>query len=72
VVVQPSAGKFIALTAVCTHLGCIVKWEADKGDFLCPCHAGRYASDGQVTAGPPPKPLESYPVTVAGDQVVIG
>ena len=72
VVVQPSAGKYIALTAVCTHLGCIVKWEADKEDFLCPCHGGRYSPDGQVTAGPPPKPLESYPVAIQGDQVVIG
>ncbi|GAB6082536.1 Rieske (2Fe-2S) protein [Desulfuromonas carbonis] len=72
VVVQPQPGQFIALTAVCTHLGCIVKWEVDKGDFLCPCHGGRYSPDGQVTAGPPPKPLESYAVQIQGDQLLVG
>lgn len=72
VVIQPAAGRFIALTAVCTHLGCIVKWEKDKEDFLCPCHGGRYSPEGKVTAGPPPKPLETYPVTVQGDTILVG
>jgi len=72
VVIQPSAGEFIALTAVCTHLGCIVKWEKDKEDFLCPCHGGRYSPEGKVTAGPPPKPLETYPVTLQGDKIQVG
>lgn len=72
VVIQPSAGQFIALTAVCTHLGCIVKWQKDKEDFLCPCHGGRYSPEGKVLAGPPPKPLETYAVTVQGDSILVG
>jgi cytochrome b6-f complex iron-sulfur subunit len=72
VVLQPKAGQFIALTAVCTHLGCIVKWLPDKGEFLCPCHAGRYSPTGKVLGGPPPAPLESYPVSVREDKIVIG
>src|SRR5512139_561922 len=72
VVLQEKAGEFIALTAVCTHLGCIVKWLPDKGEFLCPCHAGRYSPAGRVLGGPPPKPLESYPVTVQDNKIVIG
>jgi cytochrome b6-f complex iron-sulfur subunit len=62
VVLQEKAGEFIALTAVCTHLGCIIKWLPDKNEFECPCHAGRFSPTGKVLGGPPPKPLESYPV----------
>lgn len=72
VVLQEKAGEFIALNAVCTHLGCIVKWLPDKGEFLCPCHAGRYSPSGKVLGGPPPKPLESYPVSVQDNKIVIG
>jgi cytochrome b6-f complex iron-sulfur subunit len=72
VVLQEKAGEFTALTAVCTHLGCIVKWQKDKGEFLCPCHGGRFSAEGKVLGGPPPKPLESYPVNVQADNVVIG
>ncbi len=72
VVLQQNAGEFIALTAVCTHLGCIVKWVSEKGEFECPCHAGRFSPAGKVLGGPPPKPLESYPVSVQVDSIVIG
>jgi cytochrome b6-f complex iron-sulfur subunit len=72
VILQPTAGNFAAFSAACTHLGCIVKWLPDQGEFLCPCHAGRFSSDGAVLGGPPPKPLESIAVAVAGDQLRIG
>lgn len=72
VVLQPKPGEFVALTAVCTHLGCIVKWVNDKQEFLCPCHGGRFSTSGQVLGGPPPKDLESFNVQLDGDQLVIG
>ncbi len=72
VVLQKSAGEFAAFSAVCTHLGCIVKWVSDPGEFLCPCHAGRFSTDGAVLGGPPPKPLEPIPVVLAGDLLRIG
>lgn len=72
VVLQPTAGDFIALSAICTHLGCIVQWQSDKGEFLCPCHAGRFSAHGEVLGGPPPKPLETLPVNTEGDQIVVG
>ena len=72
VVLQNAPGTFVAFSAVCTHLGCIVQWQTDKGEFLCPCHGGRFSSAGKVLAGPPPKPLETIPVALAGDQVMIG
>ncbi len=72
VLIQEKVGEFIALSAVCTHLGCIVKWLPDKGEFLCPCHGGRYSPSGKVLGGPPPSPLEAYPVTVQDNKIVIG
>ncbi|PLY10064.1 MAG: cytochrome B6 [Desulfuromonas sp.] len=72
VVLQTSPGAFVALSAVCTHLGCIVKWQADKGEFVCPCHGGRFSPQGEVLGGPPPSPLEALPVTLDGDLLVVG
>ncbi|MCW8892231.1 MAG: ubiquinol-cytochrome c reductase iron-sulfur subunit [Deltaproteobacteria bacterium] len=72
VLLQPQAGEFVALSAVCTHLGCIVKWVDDSQEFLCPCHAGRFSTAGQVLGGPPPKPLTTYSVTIDGNDILIG
>ncbi len=72
VVVRKMDGSLSALSAVCTHLGCIVRWEAKQGEFLCPCHGGRFATDGKVLGGPPPRPLEQLKVTVANGVITIG
>jgi len=72
VVLQISPGKFVALSAVCTHLGCIVAWNEQVDEFLCPCHGGRFSIEGKVLGGPPPKPLESLVVQIDGDQLIIG
>jgi cytochrome b6-f complex iron-sulfur subunit len=72
VLLQRAPGVFVAFSAICTHLGCIVRWLPDKGEFLCPCHAGRYSSDGTVIGGPPPKPLQTIPVALAGDNLMVG
>jgi cytochrome b6-f complex iron-sulfur subunit len=72
VVLQSSPGEYLALSAVCTHLGCVVQWQEGKGEFLCPCHAGRFSPTGTVLGGPPPRPLEPLPLAVAGEQLLIG
>jgi cytochrome b6-f complex iron-sulfur subunit len=72
VVVRKQDGRLIALSAVCTHLGCIVQWQRDKEQFLCPCHAGLYTAEGTVVSGPPPKPLARLPFTVTGDVITVG
>ncbi|PLX84149.1 MAG: cytochrome B6 [Desulfuromonas sp.] len=72
VLLQPRPGEYVALSAVCTHLGCIVKWEGDKGEFLCPCHGGRFSAEGTVLGGPPPAALPSFSVSLQGEDLVIG
>ena len=60
-----------AISTVCTHLGCTVSWQKDKKEFYCPCHHGRFDKDGNVIAGPPPKPLDTYEVEIEGDNVFV-
>lgn len=63
--------EFIAFSMICTHLGCPVRWLADADLFMCPCHGGVFYSNGQVASGPPPKPLNRYPVRVRNNDVQI-
>ena len=46
-----------ALNAICTHLGCVVPWNAAENKFMCPCHGSQYNSEGKVIRGPAPKSL---------------
>ena len=71
VINRPDKG-FVALSRVCTHLGCLVEYQKDKKRLLCPCHAGTYDLAGSVTSGPPPKPLLQFPLKVEGDSLIIG
>jgi Rieske Fe-S protein len=52
------------LSATCTHARCQVAWEAGSRQFQCPCHQGRYDSQGQVVSGPPPRALDDLPVVI--------
>ena len=65
-------GAVIARSLLCTHQGCEVTWREGTGDYLCPCHDGRFDGDGRPLYGPPRLPLRLLPVTVTGDEVVIG
>jgi cytochrome b6-f complex iron-sulfur subunit len=71
VINRPDKG-YVALSRVCTHLGCLVDYQTDKKRLLCPCHGGTYDLSGIVTSGPPPKPLQQFPIKVAGDSIIIG
>jgi Rieske Fe-S protein len=62
---------FIAMSNICTHLGCRVRWIAERQQFLSPCHNGVFDKYGNVVSGPPPRPLDRYPVKVENDQLFI-
>lgn len=55
---------FVAMSNICTHLGCRVRWIANQDVFFCPCHNGVFAKDGTVLEGPPPRPLDRFDVRV--------
>lgn len=70
VVVRDRTG-FRAFSAVCTHLGCLVKWDPSRKEFLCPCHAAVFDANGAVVSGPPPAPLPELKVSEVGDKVYV-
>ena len=55
----------------CAHLGCPVRWFAQSGLFMCPCHGGVYYADGSRASGPPERGLFTYSYRVKGDQLFI-
>jgi cytochrome b6-f complex iron-sulfur subunit len=69
--VNTAEGQFLAFSAVCTHLTCTVNYDTASGTLYCPCHNGRFDMAGQVVAGPPPKPLETFAVEIVGEDIFV-
>lgn len=55
-------GDLHGVSARCTHMGCIVHFNAAERSWDCPCHGSRFDVDGKVISGPATKDLESRPV----------
>lgn len=76
-----SSGKFWLVTTeegnpkaiymVCTHLGCLYKWEPSNTRFECPCHGSKFTHDGFYIEGPAPRSLDSFELAVENGQVVV-
>jgi len=71
-VVKTAEGKVLAFAPACTHLGCAYHWDANKADFVCPCHASEFALDGTVLSGPAPRPLDRYETKVENARLWLG
>ena len=69
--IRTSSGELKAFSAVCTHLDCIVQYRSDTKQIWCACHNGQYNLNGENIGGPPPRPLEEYPVNKRGDDIVV-
>jgi len=64
-------GKWVALSARCTHLGCTVPWSAAERRFVCPCHASTFAITGEVSGPPAPRPLDLLEVRLENGVVKV-
>ena len=71
-IVKDAAGKLIAFSPWCTHLGCAYRWDAARGQFSCPCHGSWFSKTGDVIAGPAPRPLDRYQVRLEGKRLWLG
>ena len=56
-----------ALSAVCTHLGCITQWKPDADMIACPCHGSKFRRNGTKIEGPAPRPLPRISLTLTAD-----
>ena len=70
-VLTENGRDYIAMSNICTHLGCRVRWIEEQDEFFCPCHNGVFDKQGLVVSGPPPRPLVRYEVKVEGDQLFV-
>ena len=70
-VLTENGRDYIAMSNICTHLGCRIRWITDQDKFFCPCHNGVFDKQGNVVSGPPPRPLDRYETKVENDQLFI-
>jgi len=59
-VIQHTDEGIIAISLVCTHLGCTVEKNEDEQGFTCPCHGSRYSQEGVILNGPATRKLPHY------------
>ena len=69
--VSSSEGTAV-FSATCSHLGCLVNYNREKHEFVCPCHGGRYDLAGRNIAGPPPTPLTRFPLKLQDGILLVG
>jgi cytochrome b6-f complex iron-sulfur subunit len=66
-------GNYVAMSAICTHMGCVLRWEDADNRFVCPCHNAWFGTDGVIIPTPDypwtPPPLPRLQVKVEDDQV---
>lgn len=70
-IVHLADGRLIAISTICTHLGCIPNWLANDAKFKCPCHGSGFYVDGVNFEGPAPRPLERHRIYLEGDVVMV-
>ena len=58
---------FYAVSAVCTHLGCVTQWKPDADMIACPCHGSKFKPDGTKIEGPAPRPLPHFAISLTAD-----
>lgn len=70
-IVRSPESEWIALAGTCTHIGCLLRYDPEANQLICPCHQGRFDLAGKVVGGPPPSALRSYRVEAIESGVAI-
>ena len=71
VYVMRAADGFFAMSATCTHLGCLTQYEKENNRIFCPCHGSRFDTTGKVTDGPAPQPLPRLELVIEAGLLVV-
>lgn len=76
-VVRDAQGFFYALSAVCTHLGCLTRWQSggipgfQDGVINCPCHGSVFKRNGDVAFGPAPRALDRFRISLEDGKLIV-
>ncbi len=70
--VKLGGNEVVAFGPQCTHLGCAYHWEAEKSQFICPCHTSIFSIDGKVVSGPAPRPLDRFETKIENNKLLLG
>ena len=62
-------GSYSTVSTRCMHRGCQVEPGGDH--LICPCHGSEYTNTGEILKGPTERPLERFPTSLEGDQVIV-
>ena len=65
-----SNGNFVAVEQAYTHAGVAVKYNANTGQFNCPCHGAIFNADGTNPQPPATRPLPPVPITIHADGTI--
>jgi succinate dehydrogenase / fumarate reductase iron-sulfur subunit len=71
VLVSRLGDGIVCYKSACPHLGCTVRWDGPSDQFRCACHGGAFDRAGNVTAGPPPRPLDQYESKLDGGMLLV-
>jgi len=71
IVIRKSSTTVVALSAVCTHAGCLVGFQQSSQTVYCNCHGSEFAEDGHVLGGPARRALRVYSATLADPLITI-
>lgn len=69
--IRTDDGGFLALSIICSHLGCSVLWNEEEKQFICPCHSSAFDNRGNVINSPAPRALDYYPVIIEEGKVKV-
>ena len=70
ILLRVAEDEVVAFSQKCTHLGCVVYFEAEEDRWHCPCHEGNFDTrTGTVISGPPPRPLGRIDVEIRDDTI---
>lgn len=71
IIIKDEENNFKAFSATCTHLDCTVQYKKEEKIIWCACHNGKYDLQGRNIAGPPPRPLDKYIVTLKDNELLV-
>ena len=72
VLIHDSNGQFKAFSARCTHLGCVIQFQTEGGAYFgCNCHGSEFDMNGRNIAGPAPRPLRPFRVSIEGTSIFL-